>query len=936
MKWMYCFTPAIEYAGSDHDTVQNLSGGMLRVAFRLSVPATAGYLALLTLQHIIPLLFIYRLSTQIGAQGAVRFSVAEGLTLLGLGFCSFFLIIGQLNLERWFSLKLCGMFERRLSACERQDLPLASMERLAARDLGIVLDGTGASLGLFAIPLFLLLATLGAWVVYGASGLLVLGFIAVFIPVSYGLSRLSDRNYERVMEKHGERIEQCSRWLKEGPLRKQFPDPPLLNSIRTTLAEELRLRNRDTLLRGADSYIVGFGRLIPFVLLAAFGMSTSLWPWQGAVLWLAIPLLHAMLGLPRAYLGYRAVGRSLNELNQLFTEPDSKLDVSFDEQGDVLFDENWPIWPSSLLGLIPGARDSDQPLIAELLSAFRLIPELEREAPLAMARFIEMDAENLSNGQRLRLQILRGVFLSRALNRGLLIDNDLSALDSDSLSSVTEALGKLEGVRFSPSAIQAIGCRRPNTGKNYPVGAPKLAEEMPVGTKPFDWRAFLHGAIAGWLALLIPAAMMSYAGNVTLSMQYWGAGWVVFYIIAGIAIGVGAGLFLESSLRNRLARAVMRGMEDVREGDPVNKLQVVSRDVTTGFERIAWYTHDIVWIGALLACSVAALGFGFGLFGLLLAAGFAVMLAGLYRLSIGELYRTRMATVAGFDALLGSARASHVISSALASSLSDLPGWLAAVRQKSAVEGVAHFYRSRMHSVIARTVTAAGCTLLSDLVIVLMVFLGAIHQTSEAHFVLAVTALLLVRSDLANVFLAITGYKSQIISVERLLHFSAPKNRVLLQDDGLFIRVDGFTGRRIYLAQTLIKGSVQILKGASGAGKSDYLKGVGAVVDITGASARHETLGHAFRTWYIDAWTLKEILGAGDSAEELMEWLKTLPGDGRQLVLLDEAFLQLSLPDCVAMTDRLEEYCAVSGNTLVLVDHRLEHERSIDVAEFAQ
>ena len=40
-----------------------------------------------------------------------------------------------------------------------------------------------------------------------------------------------------------------------------------------TAAGERFLRDVDTLLRGADSYIIGFGRLIPFVLLGLLGTS---------------------------------------------------------------------------------------------------------------------------------------------------------------------------------------------------------------------------------------------------------------------------------------------------------------------------------------------------------------------------------------------------------------------------------------------------------------------------------------------------------------------------------------------------------------------------------------------------------------------------------------------------------------------------------------
>lgn len=62
--------------------------------------------------------------------------------------------------------------------------------------------------------------------------------------------------------------------------------------------------------------------------------------------------------------------------------------------------------------------------------------------------------------------------------------------------------------------------------------------------------------------------------------------------------------------------------------------------------------------------------------------------------------------------------------------------------------------------------------------------MGNLYRTSDSAFVLAVTALLMVRSDLANVFLAITGFKSQSVSVERLQYFARPKSSVAVVIDG--------------------------------------------------------------------------------------------------------------------------------------------------------
>lgn len=137
-----------------------------------------------------------------------------------------------------------------------------------------------------------------------------------------------------------------------------------------------------------------------------------------------------------------------------------------------------------------------------------------------------------------------------------------------------------------------------------------------------------------------------------------------------------------------------------------------------------------------------------------------------------------------------------------------------------------------MRSVITRTVTAASCNLLSDLVIVLVVLMGSLYRTSDSAFVLAITALLMVRSDLANVFLAITGFKSQAVSMERLQHFARPKSSVAVSITGQRLSIEPFTAQRAYRALSLERGRLYTLSGQSGSGKSEYLKGVAGITDV--------------------------------------------------------------------------------------------------------
>ncbi|OUM35294.1 hypothetical protein B8W72_08610 [Pseudomonas putida] len=933
MKWMYSFTPALRYRRVARSEGRAFADGFFSLTFSLAPWAVGTYALVSLLQYSVPLVFIYKLST---LQGNADVLLAEIAPLGLLAISGFLLVVAELNLERHISLKLCREFERLLARKMPPGVEVSALERLVSRDFNIVLDGFGTSVNLLVIPLFLMFSLLLAPLVFGAAGLWAIAVVGVFLPISYLLSRLSDRNYQQIMNLAAQRIEQCSAWLRNGPWLKQFADRTALHSIERTLADEGSLRNLDTLLRGADSYIIGFGRLIPFVILGLLGASESATVWDGAIFWLSIPLLAAVLALPRSYVSYKAVGRSLAALGSLYLNSSRHpllRPATADQAGGVIeFDADWPIWPAALVELIPGPLDSQREALHTLLSAFRLVPELGQSPQQVLQLRIELDGGNLSVGQRLRLQLLRGAFLASTQGGKLSIDHDLSALDAAAALAVKDALERLPWVSFSPLAASAIVQRE---------GAAQVGER-PVPTVRAVETAMGHYGLrdlfryCGWgvLMLLVPALMMSYAANLTLPAAGFSSWQVLLYGMVGVVAGVAAGLFIENLLRSRFTHLFIDGLRDIRVTDLADAMQVVSRDVTTAFERIAWYAHDIAWIIALLLCNGVALWMGFGLFGIAVALLFSGLLAVLYRLSIGELHRTRVESVKGFDSLLRSAHVAHSISLVGGVGFERLGDWLALTQRGAIAEGLRHFYTTRMRSVITRTVTAASCSLLSDLIIVLVVLMGSLYRTSDSAFVLAVTALLLVRSDLANVFLAITGFKSQSVSLERLQHFARPKSSVPVMVAGQSLSIAPFVAQRAYRALSLERGRLYSLSGHSGSGKSDYLKGVAGITDVVTEEAA-VAQAKTSKRFYLDS-NSPGLFGSEPGPSSWLDtWLSGLPEGCHHLLLLDEPFSTLCAEQLAERVQALRHYVELSGNTVVLVDHRCRLEHDIKLGELA-
>ena len=934
MKWMYCFTPALRYQTVTRREGRAFADGFFSLAFNLAPWAVGAYVLVSLLQYSVPLLFIYKLSTQVAAQGSADIALTDTAFLALLAISGFLLVVSELNLERYISLRLCREFECLLARKMPSRVEVSMLERVVSRDFGVILDGIGASVNLLAIPIFLLFSILLVLLVFGTTGFWAVAVIGVFLPFSWVLSRLSDRNYQRIMDRAAQRIEQCSAWLRKGPFLKQFADQTALQSIERTLASERCLRNLDTLLRGADSYIIGFGRLIPFVLLGLQGNSESAKVWDGAIFWLSIPLLAAVLALPRSYVSYKAVGRSLEALNSLYQNSSRHpvLRPAADpSRGMIEFDADWPVWPAPLAELIPGPLQSQREDLHALLCAFRLVPELGQDPQQVLQLPIELDGSNLSAGQRLRLQLLRGVFLARAQGGTLSIDHDFPELDAAAALAVKDALERLSWVSFSPSAAKAI-TQREDSPAQIPERAASTVSDGALSLDRFTLGDLFKYCCWGVLILLVPALMMSYAANLTLPEAGFSPWQILLYAAAGVGAGVAAGLFIESLLRDHFSRLFIAGLRDIRVCALADALQVVSRDVTTTFERIAWYAHDIAWIIALLLCNCVVLWMGFGLFGIAVALLFSGLLVVLYRLSINELYRTRVESVKGFDSLLRSAHVAFSISRAGGAAFVRLGDWLALTQRGAIAEGLGHFYTTRMRSVISRTVTAASCTLLSDLVIVLVVLLGSLYRTSDSAFVLAVTALLLVRSDLANVFLAITGFKSQSVSVARLKHFARPKSSVAVAIIGLRLSIAPFVAQRAYRALSLERGRLYSLSGHSGSGKSDYLKGVAGITDVIIEEA-FVVQAMTSTCYYLDS-NAQALLGVEPVVSNWLDtWLSALPKDRHHLLLLDEPFSALRAEQLAERVQALHRYVERSGHTLVLVDHRCRLEHDISLCE---
>lgn len=885
------------------------------------------YLIIATTRYIWPLLFIYHLTLVVTPGRSVGVQPQDALILGMLALAGAIGAIFAVRLDQSVSLALCNKYEALLA--RKTDYELARLERVSARDFSVVVDGIGEIANLAALPLFLLSSACFLLWEYGVNGLYCFLTTIIFLPLSFFLSNTATKNYDAIARLASKRIELASSWARDGAVLKQFDHTRRISDLADETKMELRKRNIDTVLRGADSYIVGFGRLVPFLILSILGGGAYKMEWDGSILWLSIPLLSGVLSLPRSFVNYINVKRSLCELADAYRESsltEDEIDViGSAPKGHFDFDPNWPIWHSQLAGLLPKLDPEKNKLVSELLTSLRLVPEFGLTSEAALKKVIAVDGNNISEGQKLRLQLLRGYFAAQNTGCKMLVDNDLSCLDTAVAKSTLRALVDSRGVEFTQEAHHAITVRRQLIAHREDTSVTAESSHKPItsGVSFFLEKPFLIGVCL----LFIPAIMMGYSANVTLdNLTHYE---LLSYILAGVALGLLAGLYIESRTRAGFSALIFKGLKNIQEGDASNVMQVISRDTDVAFERLSWYMHDIAWITALFIFNIFALSSALGVKGFLLSVIFSASLYVLYRLSIRELYATRIAAAGGFHSLIKATQNTYIVSNAYSSIIREATNDLRGIHSKAAANGVSEFFQTRARAHVAKSMMSIICAAISDFSIVLVVVLCIAFEVSSADFLFVVTSLLLVRSDVANVFLAITGYTSQSISKQRILNFSNEHYAVPVVSDGNFVKIFPFMGLKTYDGLSLKVGSFNTLISPSGGGKTQYMKSVSGVARSASRANRSAVTGRhkKIRCYYLNRVVLDHLPGRGAQQRDstsLAAAIRNLDLCEHGLIFFDEITAGLSVKEAYAFFEDLRQFAQLRKLTLVIVDHRLE------------
>ncbi|WP_370931106.1 hypothetical protein [Bartonella sp. DGB1] len=974
MKFFYKFVPLIPYKRDQHEEhIKIINNNILACVWNISPAITSIYFLLQIISSVAQLFFIYTLGSSINNNVSTTHNIyiLFSLTIL-------FLISGAIlmRIDAFWGRQLIKKYEYRLLSVKADKIELNKLERLSTRDLNLVLDNIMSAQSVIITPVFIFITTILSFYLYGIAGLFVISLIIILLPISHILSKLSDKNYQKIMDRTAERIELGSTWVKHGAYLKSIKNIQDLTKISRHVQEEVQLRNKDTFLKGLETYTIGFGRLFPYILTVILGIGLISTEWGGIIVWLSLPILSAILSFPQSYMAFKQANRSLAQLKELITISSCGETNNVNQptlKKTITFSKEWPIWPTTLGELLQGKETTlAESFIEELLEVFLFIPEFGHNAQQALQKFIDYDGKNISDGQYFRLQLLRGVVLAHATQTTLYINESFANLDAIAAIRILNYLKKMENVVITDKIIKSyenLATSNTYTSKRLTSNDTKRTystvteEERKPSKVKKRFESLTKSSLLSFCAISIPTFMLMFMTNLTLpeyTISYW---WIILYILIGIIIGTLAMVYIEYLLRKESCTRFLEGLHNIREERQETYLQVISRDLTTCFERIAWYFQDIVSITALIFGNMLILWLSYGLYGLGVVLAFGFLLFTIYRLSIESLYTTRIQSVKGFDALTRSTYIAYAISKAKNTSLAPYITYFMQWYKKNIQEQLEQFYKTRLQSVICRGVLSLLCRFISDITLVIIVALYSNFSTTQEAFVLIVSAFLLIRSNLSNAFLAITGFKSQAISLDRLALFASPYSYVPMKVTNDKIKISGFIARQTYKEQIFMRGKVYSLSGSSGGGKSEYLKGVANIIPTYSDNKNQIVTSNYEKAIYIGVKTLNilglKILSFDDILPLIAStidssYYKTITDNKNNihqslvytdcsptlrkkelttspLIILDEVFSCVDAKKFTDLKKDIENYAKKTNTTIIIVDHRFSFKNTIEI-----
>jgi len=938
------------------------------------------------LAYTFPIIMVVILSDLVVDTAAVSANYTIFIYLLALVFSQFLNNVWMLWIRMEINERMCRKIYHLTHAHLKIGLSQDLVNRISGRDFGIVIENSYDALELFSLTIVLLLSSYFVYGYYGIEVTLSLVILSVYIPLTIYLSKKGNSLYSNIMRISARRVEECSRWIQWGIFLNNWKKTNKLYSITSQLQNEVNYRNKDSIVRGIDVYVSSFGRSLPFILVGFYFLNDqSAKENMFGIFWLAFPILTILLRYPRIYVAFKNMERALTEISSIIsTVGDNKKN----ETPKRSVDQSWKIYQGTIAENIfyTGSRTDD------LFHAFNFIPEFGETIESVLKYRLEPHGNNLSEGQKVRLITARAINMALEIGTKFDIKLRFASIDKKKFNSVLNYISKPEIARYITlrhehdaelqSVFQTEKINQPDIRVLNSISKNSNTERSrdKSKSKPNEKKSHVLKDLVGlWrfeaLFMIVPAFILTYLGhlayqnlsNIQLMSMF-------AMSLIGFLAAVLLGALIEKRIRAGALGMLLNGLKKINDvADNSDKFQVISRDYLTVNERISWYCHDLAWMISLIVILAVVIIVTTNIYGIAILALYGLLFTFLWKKLIPHIITSRLESVDGVNVLLKSMQNVNSINHNVRGLVKNnsIYEQIYRYRKKHAYYGMREYYVTQSQMLATKSCLAIYAQLGSGLFLLSIMAVVYFSLAPPAFIAVLLTAFLMVEGEVTRLFLAVSGFKSQVLSLHRLKGLSVTTR----EDDQVlnYKSTDGLTIDSFCLRSSKFKydelsldiGGSYSLIGSSGSGKSQYLKGAAGFEKIMAPASsdainesnylpsRHAIINDRKRIIYCDhqfihimAWesgnnvepdeTSKIAFSAKQQDKHLsilLDFAKKMMRTEMTVLIYDEALSCLNIHNAKSCAQQIESITKKYAGVFIIVDHRFELKNSIPITD---
>jgi hypothetical protein len=811
--------------------------------------------------------------------------------------------------------------------------------RYISRDVNILLEFIANSVHFLYFPLAIAIAFGAVFFLEGSEGIVAVSTVFLFFLLSGLIAYKCSRLAEKIYISSKARIDKAIEFLHFRPYLKNWHELKSLVKIKKMTQQEISYRNRDSLYRSIDLYTILFGCTLPVIILlvATFILNKDPSNYLVLILWFATPLIALVMEGGRFFSDYKMAKCAYDEINKNLNS-----NLRFDSKCTIELNKDWEIWEASLFDNI---LHEFSPSTLDLATIFRLKDEFHARNEDHMQTPLQFLGQNISQGQKTRILLIRAIHLAIYLKKPLNINIPLDSLDPAVCEIFFNLLPVLNNyciinLTDSQQSYLITQCKRSSTQKmqmdNKYIAKiePENEERFHVKTENTSGFKKYYNKLMPLVAIIfiIPAFLLSLNGYI-ISENYANVQKISLLIITtffAMALAVTAGYFIEVNIRNK-SRIAQTKLLMSASLEKINDLQqILSKDFTIMVERISWYIHDIAWYQSLIIVAFFVVIFSTGYTGLLVNLFFLILILLICKTFSHSISQARRASVEGINESV-----SHLQN--LCTTGEEEHNTFKERRAKWCNLGFEILSKTHINMVATKIKFSNIISTSTGFFIITIIMLFILLKIPQPVTVLVLTSLLAMESTIVNLFQALTGFNAQILSPIRLEEFplekklltSNIKSSIENTENHLIINECENTKLGIiYDKLVLEKGAMYSLSGKSGHGKTEYLKTISNFYYSQITEAKNHNYKN--KVFYSGRDTVKVLNWL--NIENLLEFLSNKIDSGYySLVLFDEVLCNFDVDAAKVFLKNITNTLIDNEVTLILVDHRFELENNIPI-----